>query len=208
MNTVFCLLAALFGYLAGSLSSAIIVCRIFGLPDPRTQGSNNPGTTNVLRLGGKKAAAITLLGDVLKGVIPALILKLIFPEETMLWLLAGFFAFIGHIYPVFFAFKGGKGVATAAGVLLVWEPLVGLLCIGAWVLIFAITRLSSLAALAAAFVAPIATFALNRSGKELPILVLFIVAMLVFRHRGNIQRLLSGQEQAFKSNKTSSADKT
>ncbi|MBR1375445.1 MAG: glycerol-3-phosphate 1-O-acyltransferase PlsY [Cardiobacteriaceae bacterium] len=204
MNTVFCLLAALFGYLAGSLSSAIIVCRIFGLPDPRTQGSNNPGTTNVLRLGGKKAAAITLLGDVLKGVIPTLILKLFFPETTMLWLLAGFFAFIGHIYPVFFAFKGGKGVATAAGVLLVWEPIVGLLCIGAWVLIFAITRLSSLAALAAAFIAPIATFALNRSGKELPILVLFIVAMLVFRHRSNIQRLLSGQEQAFKTNKSDS----
>ena len=122
----------------------------------------------------------------------------------MLWLLAGFFAFIGHLYPVFFSFRGGKGVATAAGVLLAWDWRIGLICIAAWLIVFVITRLSSLAALGAAFVAPIAAFGLNRSGRELPILVLFIVALLVFRHRSNIRRLLSGEEGNFRDSKPAS----
>ncbi|WP_077926141.1 glycerol-3-phosphate 1-O-acyltransferase PlsY, partial [Wohlfahrtiimonas larvae] len=102
-------------YLVGSLSAAIITCKVMGLPDPRTTGSNNPGATNVMRIGGKKAAAITLVGDLLKGLIPVVIVKLIFPTESLLIALTALAAFLGHLFPVFFQFKGGKGVATALG---------------------------------------------------------------------------------------------
>src|SRR5437016_5515458 len=109
--------AAIIAYIFGSLSSAIIVCKLMGLPDPRTQGSNNPGATNVLRIGGKKAAAITLIGDMLKGLAPVLIVKIL-GMPFMVIAVAGLAAFIGHLFPVFFSFKGGKGVATALGCLL------------------------------------------------------------------------------------------
>ena len=114
-------------YLGGSISSAILVCRLFGLPDPRTQGSNNPGATNVLRLGGKPAAALTLIGDVLKGVIPVLAALHWLELPVLIAALAGWFAFLGHLFPIFFRFQGGKGVATAFGLLFALHWPTGLL---------------------------------------------------------------------------------
>ena len=191
------LAAVVFGYACGSVSSAVLVCRAFGLPDPRTQGSGNPGATNVMRVGGKKAAVLTLVGDLLKGLLPVLILRLIWPEEMMLWLLAGLAAFIGHLWPVFFGFKGGKGVATAIGVLLAWNWLLALCCIALWLGIFLWTRVSSLSALIAAFCAPWIAFVIIPD-KQMPIMVLAMVALLIYRHRDNIMRLRSGEESAFK----------
>ncbi|MBV7434379.1 glycerol-3-phosphate 1-O-acyltransferase PlsY [Cardiobacteriaceae bacterium TAE3-ERU3] len=191
------LAAVVFGYLCGSVSSAVLVCRAFGLPDPRTQGSGNPGATNVMRVGGKKAAILTLVGDLLKGLLPVLILRLIWPEDIMLWLLAGLAAFIGHLWPVFFGFKGGKGVATAIGVLLAWNWLLALCCIAIWLGIFLWTRVSSLSALIAAFCAPWIAFVIIPD-KRMPIMVLAMVALLIYRHRNNIMRLRSGEESAFK----------
>ena len=191
------LVAVVFGYLCGSVSSAVLVCRAFGYADPRTQGSGNPGATNVMRVGGKKAAALTLAGDLLKGLLPVLILRLIWPEQMMLWLLAGLAAFIGHLWPVFFGFKGGKGVATAIGVLLAWSPLLALCCVAIWLAIFLWTRVSSLSALVAAFCAPWIAFIIIPD-KQMPIMVLAMVALLIYRHRDNIMRLRSGEESAFK----------
>lgn len=189
--------AVLFGYLCGSVSAAILVCRAFGLPDPRTQGSGNPGATNVLRVGGKKAAALTLVGDLLKGLLPVLILRVLWPQDMMLWLLAGLAAFVGHVWPVFFRFQGGKGVATAIGVLLAWSPLLALCCIAIWLAVFAWTRVSSLSALIAAFCAPWLAFLLL-DDTRMPIMVLAMVGLLIFRHRDNIARLRSGEESAFR----------
>jgi len=133
-------------YLMGSIASAVVVARLMGLPDPRTQGSGNPGATNVLRLGGKKAAALTLLGDVLKGVIPVLAARLAGLPETGVALVA-LAAFLGHLYPVFFGFKGGKGVATAFGVLVAGAPLLGLAILVTWLAVAFASRISSLSAL-------------------------------------------------------------
>lgn len=191
------LAAAVFGYLCGSVSSAVLVCRAFGLPDPRTQGSGNPGATNVMRVGGKKAAALTLAGDLLKGLLPVLIIRWLWPADTMLWLIVGLAAFIGHLWPVFFSFKGGKGVATAIGVLLAWHWLLALCCIAIWLAVFIWTRVSSLSALIAAFCAPwIAFFIVD--GSRVPMAVLAMVALLIYRHRDNIMRLRSGEESPFK----------
>ncbi|HYQ71317.1 MAG TPA: glycerol-3-phosphate 1-O-acyltransferase PlsY, partial [Gammaproteobacteria bacterium] len=141
------------GYLFGSISTAILVCRLMGLPDPRTTGSRNPGTTNVARIGGKKAAALTLAGDLLKGLIPVLIAHALQANATVL---AGtaLAAFLGHLYPVFFGFQGGKGVATALGVIygLYWP--VGLLTSAVWLVMALVFRYSSLAALTAMLVMP------------------------------------------------------
>lgn len=197
MQSVLLIGAALWGYVWGSVSSAVIVCRVLGLPDPRTQGSGNPGATNVMRVGGKKAAVVTLLGDLLKGLLPVLLLRLVYPEATLAWLLAGLLAFVGHLYPVFFQFKGGKGVATAMGVLLAWHWGLALMVLAVWLLVFALTRVSSLAALLAAFVAPWLAFVLIAEA-QMPMMILLMVAMLIFRHRDNIKRLLSGEETAFK----------
>ncbi|MBI2779906.1 MAG: glycerol-3-phosphate 1-O-acyltransferase PlsY, partial [Gammaproteobacteria bacterium] len=131
-----------FSYLLGSLSTAIIASRIMGLPDPRTQGSGNPGATNVLRLGGKKAAVLTLLGDTLKGVVPMIAASVLGMDDATL-ALAGIVAFLGHLYPVFFGFRGGKGVATALGVLLGMSWMVGLAALATWLLVAKISRYSS-----------------------------------------------------------------
>lgn len=197
MQGVAIIAAALAGYLSGSLSSAVIVCRMMGLPDPRSQGSGNPGATNVMRIGGKKAAALTLAGDLLKGLIPVLILKWCFPAQGNVWIAAGLGAFIGHLYPVFFGFQGGKGVATAIGVLLAWHWPVALVCIVIWLGIFLFTRVSSLSALIAAFCAPWLAF-FWIAEKKLPLAILAMVAVLIFRHRENIRRLANGEESAFK----------
>lgn len=197
MQHVYWILGALAGYLCGSLSSAVIVCRLMGLPDPRTQGSGNPGATNVLRIGGNKAAAVTLLGDVLKGFIPVLLLRLwCGAAYDAVWLAAGLGAFFGHLYPLFFGFKGGKGVATAFGVLLAWSPVVALIVLGVWLAVFFESKISSLAALVAAFIAPIAAVFFT-AGAKLPLAMLAMVAVLVYRHKANIQRLLRGEEDSF-----------
>ncbi len=185
-------LLTLLGYLFGSVSSAIIVCRLMRLPDPRTQGSGNPGATNVLRVGGKKPAAITLLGDLLKGTIPVLIAWAVQPEPmTLAWV--GAAAYLGHLYPVFFGFKGGKGVATGLGVLLGWSPLVLLLVAGTWLLMAAIFRISSLAALTAFLLAPLYLWWLT--GEEALVGAMIIITVITYwRHRSNIVKILNGTE--------------
>ncbi|HOW76928.1 MAG TPA: glycerol-3-phosphate 1-O-acyltransferase PlsY, partial [Candidatus Competibacteraceae bacterium] len=137
------------GYLAGSISTAILVCRAMGLPDPRSEGSRNPGATNVLRFGGKKAAAITLAGDFLKGLLPVLFARLAGLEEIGLALTA-LAAFLGHLYPVFFGFEGGKGVATAFGAILGLSWPVALVALAIWLFMAFVVRISSLSALTAA----------------------------------------------------------
>ena len=196
MQNILWILAALWGYLWGSLSSAVIVCRLMRLPDPRTEGSGNPGATNVLRIGGKLPAAVTLAGDLLKGLLPVLIIRAIWPAAETAWLLAGLAAFIGHILPVFFAFKGGKGVATAFGVLLGWHLFLALSVLGIWLTVFALTRISSLSALCAAFCAPLLAFSMS-DDKTQAIMLLAMVILLMYRHKANIRRLCSGEESAF-----------
>lgn len=182
----------LFAYLLGSISSAIIVCRLMGLPDPREQGSGNPGATNVMRLGGKKAAAITLFGDILKGLLPVLLAQLISTDLSVA-ASAGLGAFLGHLYPVFFAFRGGKGVATAFGALLGLTPLAALAALLTWLLIARVFRLSSLAALIAALLTPVYMWLLHAETMVLAIAAAMIF-FLIWRHRSNIQRLLRGSE--------------
>lgn len=184
-------------YLLGSLSSAIIVCRLMGLPDPRTEGSNNPGATNVLRIGGKKAAALTLAGDSLKGVIPMVACHLL-DVPVLVFALAGLAVFLGHLYPVFFGFQGGKGVATALGVQfgLYWPigATVGLV----WLLMAKVVKISSLSALVAMAVAPLAVWYFWPAA-ELVVMQLVTSAILFWRHRSNIRNLLSGTESRIKS---------
>jgi len=180
------------GYLCGSLASAVIVCRVMKLPDPRKQGSGNPGATNVLRLGGKNAAAMTLAGDVLKGAIPVLLAHLLSDSPAVL---AGtaLAAIVGHMYPVFFQFKGGKGVATTLGAVAALVYPVALFMGAVWVLTAMATRYSSLASMAAAVAAP--PFALVFIQEPAYTLALVIIAaLLVYRHRDNIQRLRDGTE--------------
>jgi len=179
-------------YLLGSISSAIVVCRLLGLPDPRGEGSGNPGATNVLRIGGKKAAAITLIGDMLKGLLPVLLAKLLGASLTVQALVA-VAAFLGHLYPVFFGFRGGKGVATALGVLLGLHWPVGLLTIATWLVIAKVFRISSLAALLSLLVTPLYVWWLIPD-RSLIIAVIFMVALLFWRHRSNIRNLMQGTE--------------
>jgi glycerol-3-phosphate acyltransferase PlsY len=186
------LLLALGAYLLGSLSAAIILCRALGLPDPRTQGSRNPGATNVLRIAGRKAAALVLAGDLLKGLIPVLLARALAMDEAVI-AAVGLAAFLGHLYPLFFGFQGGKGVATALGVLLgaVWP--VALAAMATWLVMAKVFRISSLAAVSAALLAPLYVWLLVDS-PPLRVMVWVMSVMLLWRHRGNLQRLLSGEE--------------
>lgn len=186
------LFAFVMAYLFGSLSSAILVCRLMGYPDPRTQGSKNPGATNVLRIAGKKAALITLLGDSLKGVIPVVIGRLLGVDELALTLIA-FFAFIGHLYPIFFGFEGGKGVATFIGSLLALNAYVGLIWIGLWASVAALFRYSSLAALTASLLIPFVFYAFTHQMSATSVIATMSV-ILCYRHRANIKNLLTGAE--------------
>ena len=179
-------------YLFGSISTAIIVCKLMRLPDPRTQGSGNPGATNVLRVGGKKAAAITLTGDMLKGFIPTLTANMLGVTDQVL-ALVGLAAFIGHLYPVFFGFKGGKGVATMLGVLLGIHWAVGLATAATWLFVAKVLKISSLSALIASLLAPLYVWFILQS-PPLLIASILITVVLYWRHRSNIQRLLSGEE--------------
>ncbi len=186
------LLMVVLAYLAGSLSAGIIVARVMGLGDPREGGSGNPGATNLLRLGGRRAAAITLIADALKGVIPVVIAQGL--QLDSLWLAAvGLAAFLGHLYPVFFGFRGGKGIATGFGVMLGWYWPVGSAALLTWVLIAAVFRISSLAALVSFALAP--TYLLLLAGDGTLALAAAIMAgITAWRHRGNIQRIVNGDE--------------
>lgn len=181
-----------FAYLLGSLSSAVIVSRLLRLPDPREEGSKNPGATNVLRLGGKKAAVITLLGDMAKGLIPLVLAK---GAGAPVGILAacGLGAFMGHLYPVFFGFRGGKGVATALGVLLGYSWVTGLAVLATWLAVAFISKMSSLSALVSAVLAPLYV-AFWLGSPELVAATLVMSALLIWRHRENIGRIRRGEE--------------
>lgn len=184
-----------FGYLFGSISSAVIVSKLFGLDDPRDVGSGNPGATNVLRSGNKFAAALTLLGDVLKGVLPVLLAQALAVSSGVLACVA-IGAFMGHLFPVFFGFKGGKGVATAIGVFIALSWKLFLTFALVWLATAAIFRYSSLASLLASAVTGVAAFAIFNDPSELQIIggVFWIVAFTFQRHRENIDRLKQGTE--------------
>ncbi len=179
-------------YLVGSFSSAIVTCKIMGIEDPRNTGSNNPGATNVLRHGGKKAAIITLIGDMLKGLIPVLIVSLL-QADTLTVALVGLFAFLGHIFPVYYDFKGGKGVATYYGVILAINWQVGLIALLVWLGVAAILKISSLAALVSIFLTPFILWYFSQS-VELTAALALMSIIVFWRHKKNIQSLLQGAE--------------
>ena len=179
-------------YLMGSIASAILVCKLFGLADPRSEGSGNPGATNVMRLHGKKAAILTLAGDVLKGVIPVLIAKAIGSSELIV-ALCGVAAFLGHLFPIFFKFKGGKGVATLVGILFATHWLLGLAYVLSWLLAAFIFRYSSLAALLAALLTPLYSWFILQNTAYL-ITQALMAAILIWRHQSNIRKLIAGTE--------------
>lgn len=181
-----------FSYLMGSLSAAVIVSKLMELPDPRVQGSGNPGATNVLRLGGRRAAIIALFGDILKGLLPVLLGLALGVSNGALAGIA-LAAFLGHLYPLYFGFRGGKGVATALGVLLGLSPAAGLAALLTWLSLAVLLRFSSLAALGTAFMAPLYLNWLN-APYEFMIAAALMTTWLVWRHRGNIHRLRNGTE--------------
>lgn len=180
------------GYLLGSVSSAVIVCKLWGLPDPRTTGSHNPGATNVLRMGSKQAAVVTLLGDMLKGFVPVALARWVEADPAVV-AATGLAAFLGHIYPVFFGFQGGKGVATALGALTGIHFGLGLALAGTWLAVAKLTKISSLSALTAAILAPVYAHWLVRI-PPVTAVVTIMAGWLVWRHRDNIRRLLRGEE--------------
>jgi acyl phosphate:glycerol-3-phosphate acyltransferase len=185
-------LAILAAYLLGSVPFAVVSSRIFRLADPRSYGSGNPGATNVLRSGNKKAALVTLIGDALKGWIAVYVAQRAGFSDNVTGLVA-LAVFFGHLYPVFLKFKGGKGVATAIGVLLALDPLLGLAVIATWLFVAFASRYSSLAAILAAALAPV--YSLLMHGGTPQVLIIGILAMaLIGKHWQNLQRLLAGQE--------------
>ncbi|MEG1202652.1 MAG: glycerol-3-phosphate 1-O-acyltransferase PlsY [Comamonas sp.] len=201
MTTVYSILVAIASYLLGSLSFAVIVSRVMGLNDPRTFGSKNPGATNVLRSGSKAAAVVTLLLDAAKGWLPVVLVAWFgkpygLEEGTMA--LAGIGAFLGHLWPVFFKFEGGKGVATALGVLLGFSAWLGLLVLVSWVVVAAIWRYSSLSSLVASVLAPVYYILLGGElwdfSRWVFIAILAMSALLIYRHKLNIERLIAGKE--------------
>lgn len=185
-------IATYIAYLFGSVSSAIIVCKFMGLPDPRSTGSRNPGATNVLRIGRKKAALITLLGDTLKGTLPVLAAKWWGLDDLGIALvLLG--AFLGHLFPIFFRFEGGKGVATALGGLFALSWPVGLSWVGTWLIIAGIFRYSSLAAIVASLLAPLYVWFFTQNDTYV-ITVALMGLILIMRHHSNIKKLWKGCE--------------
>lgn len=183
-------------YLLGSVAFGILVSKMAGLPDPRTVGSGNPGATNVMRSGKKAAALFTLLGDAGKGWLAVWVAQRF--GLTQIWVCAVALAvFIGHLFPLFYGFKGGKGVATAAGILLALSPWLGLSVLAAWLAVFALWRVSSLSALLAALVAPGAAAVIFGWQSPLTATVLVLALLLVWRHRANIHKLLDGSEAGF-----------
>jgi glycerol-3-phosphate acyltransferase PlsY len=186
------IILVLVGYVVGSISCAILVCRAIGAPDPRSTGSRNPGATNVLRVAGKKAAAATLVGDSLKGLLPLLAGRWLGADHAMLAMI-GMAAFLGHLYPIFFGFRGGKGVATLIGVLLGLAWPLGLIFIAIWLLMAKVFRISSLSALIASLMMPPVGYAFALPTSYL-VTISIMVVLLLWRHRSNIRNLLNGGE--------------
>ena len=191
------LLIILFAYLVGSVSSGIIVSQIFNLPDPRTIGSKNPGATNVMRSGNKKAAIFTLLGDLLKAILVLTLAEYLGFNDLIIVCVA-LAVLIGHIYPIFYKFQGGKGVATAIGILIALNFQLALIVASIWLLVFGIWRYSSLAAIVAAISAPIIAIFILRDQSLYCIAFTLITIIILFKHQANIRKLLSGTELKFK----------
>ncbi len=190
----------LVAYLLGSLSFAIIVSKFMKMDDPRNYGSNNAGATNVMRSGNKKAAAFTLLGDLLKGLIVVLVARFLMrgiDGGDAIVGICGVLAVIGHIFPIFFKFKGGKGVATAIGVLLGFSPILALLVVVSWFVVFKFTRVSSLSAILATFLSPLYAYVLFQNTSYFGA-TLMIAVIVIFKHQSNIVRLIKGEEASFK----------
>ncbi len=182
----------IFAYLLGSISSAILLSKIMGFEDPRSQGSKNPGATNVLRIAGKKAAFLTLLGDCLKGLIPVLVARLV-SDDHLVVALSAFAVFLGHCFPVFFNFRGGKGVATAIAATLGYNWIIGTIIIAIWLLFAKVFKISSLAAIFAFCALPPLILWFEQS-LIVSAVFLAISLILIWRHKGNIQRLIQGTE--------------
>ena len=180
-------------YLLGSISSAIIICKIVGLPDPRTKGSKNPGATNVLRIGGKKIAAFVLLFDGLKGALPVILAHYLGFNLFELTIIL-FCAFLGHLFPIFYGFKGGKGVATYLGGLLGLNLFVGLTFIIIWLLIAKVIKISSIAALTATLLSPIYFYFITTHNFKATLVIFIINLFIYFTHRENIKRIINGDE--------------
>ena len=180
-------------YLLGSISSAIIICKIMGLPDPRTKGSKNPGATNVLRIGGKKIAALVLLFDGLKGALPLMLGHYfgISLFELTIFLLC---AFLGHLFPIYYSFKGGKGVATFLGGLIGLNFFVGLTFLIIWLIVAKVIKISSIAALTATLLSPIYFYLITTHDLKATLVIFVINLFIYFTHRSNIKRIINGEE--------------
>lgn len=203
------LFVAVLAYLIGSVSFAVIVSAFMGLDDPRSYGSGNPGATNVLRSGNKKAAILTLIGDAFKGWLAVWLVAHFGPRYGLgdaAVALAAIAVFIGHLYPVFFRFKGGKGVATAAGVLLAVNPILGVATLATWLIVAFFTRYSSLAALAAAVFAPL-YYVFMFGPRVIALAILAMSVLLFWRHRANISKLIAGKESRIGEKKAAGAGK-
>lgn len=209
-SLLFAVITAIVAYLIGSVSFAIVSSKLLKLDDPRNYGSGNPGATNVLRSGNKKAAIMTLLGDLFKGwVVVFATMQLVAKWQLSPWLvtIAVIAVFLGHVYSIMLGFKGGKGVATGVGILLALDPLLGFICILTWLVVAMMFRYSSLAALLSATMAPVYYLFLSTSDGSFSwpwmSAILFIVAWLIYKHKTNINNLMHGKESKIGSNKAS-----
>ncbi len=207
MNLTLDLLLIPVAYLIGSISFAVVVSKCMRLPDPHSYGSGNPGATNVLRTGNKLAAVLTLIGDALKGYLAVMLARVLLGEESLTstlssWLLCGVVVavFLGHLFPIFHGFKGGKGVATACGILFGINWVLGLATLGTWIIVAMFMRYSSLAALAAAVFGPI-YFVFLFGFQPMGIALLVVCLLLIWRHRSNIHNLINGKESRIGSKK-------
>jgi glycerol-3-phosphate acyltransferase PlsY len=203
MMTLPALVAVVLAYLLGSISFAVLVSKLMGLNDPRSYGSGNPGATNVLRTGNRTAAVLTLVGDAGKGALAVVLARLAadrfgFTDTTLA--AVGLAAFLGHLFPVFHGFKGGKGVATAAGMLLALAPWLGLATLATWVAVAVFLRYSSLAAIVAAVFAPLFYLLMARADAVF-VMIAIMAALLLWRHQGNIAKLMAGTESRIGSGK-------
>ena len=207
MNLTLDLLLILLAYLIGSISFAVVVSKCMRLPDPHSYGSGNPGATNVLRTGNKLAAVLTLIGDALKGYLAVMLARVLLGDESLTstlnsWLLCGVVVavFLGHLFPIFHGFKGGKGVATACGILFGINWVLGAATLGTWIIVAMFMRYSSLAALAAAVFGPI-YFIFLFGFQPMGIALLVVCLLLIWRHRSNIHNLINGKESRIGSKK-------
>ncbi len=212
MNLTLDLLLIPIAYLIGSISFAVVVSKCMRLPDPHSYGSGNPGATNVLRTGNKLAAVLTLIGDALKGYLAVMLARILLGDESLTstlnsWLLCGVVVavFLGHLFPVFHGFKGGKGVATACGILFGINWILGVATLGTWIIVAMFMRYSSLAALAAAIFGPI-YFVFLFGFQPMAIALLLVCSLLIWRHRSNIKNLMNGTESRIGSKKKAKAE--